>query len=149
METKRKLTEANLNAMSAIEKVLFFFDNVWSFPHNVDLIDLLMVEDFQITTAGKLISGREEFKKWVVRFLESVQNSHLETLDIFESACGTKVVTRWKLKGLNNGIMGLEPNKEPIEFFGTAVWLIRDGKLAHNWVERNSFEVYKELTTSI
>ena len=36
-----------------------------------------MVEDFEITTAGKLLRGRTEFKKWVVLFLSSMQNSHL------------------------------------------------------------------------
>lgn len=133
----------DLNTMTNLEKVLYFFDNVWSSPYNIDLIDLLMVEDFEITSAGKLISGREEFKKWVVLFLDSMHNSHLETLDAFESACGTKVVVRWKLTGLNNGILGLSPNMKPIEFLGTAVWQIRNGKLAHNWVERNSFEVFQ------
>lgn len=149
MKTKHKLTEVQIEGMSAIEKVLFFWNNVWSSPYNVDLIDLLMVEDFEITTAGKVISGREEFKKWVIGFLKTAENSNLENLDIFESACGTKVVSRWKLTGFNNGILGLDPNKEPFVLFGTAVWLIKDGKLAHNWVERSSFELYKELRTSV
>ncbi|WP_370896240.1 ester cyclase [Chryseobacterium gossypii] len=137
------VVKPDFSELGNIEKVLYFFNNVWSSPYDIDLIDQLMSEDFEITTAGNLISGRDEFKKWVSQFLKYVENSHLETLDAFESACGTKVVVRWKLTGLNNGILGLTPNKEPIEFTGTAIWLIRDGKLAHNWVERNSFEVYQ------
>ncbi|RAJ91049.1 SnoaL-like polyketide cyclase [Larkinella arboricola] len=145
MNTESKITEARISEMSPIEKVLFFWGNVWSHPHDVDLIDLLMVEDFAITTAGEVISGREAFKNWVIAFLKNVKNSHLENLDIFESQCGTKVVSRWKLTGLNNGILGLNPDQRPIELYGTAIWLIRDGKLAHNWVERNSLEVYRKL----
>ena len=146
METNDQLIETDIESLSAVEKVRFFFDNVWSAPYNVDLIDQLMVEDFEITTAGKVMSGREAFKNWVTVFLKNVENSHLETLDVFESACGTKVVVRWKLTGVNNGFMELPPKKEQFELFGTAIWLIRDNKLARNWVERNSFEVYQELT---
>jgi hypothetical protein len=29
----------------------------------------------------------------------------------------------------------------PISFTGTAVWEVRDGKLAHNWVERSAARV--------
>jgi len=108
-----------------------------------------MVEDFQITTAGKLVKGRDSFKKWVVEFLSKVENSNLETLDVIESTCGTKVVVRWKLIGINNGILDLPPNKEAFEMFGTAIWQITDGRLAHNWVERNSYEVYNILSKKI
>ncbi len=133
----------DLDKLSNLEKVLYFFDNVWSAPYDITLIDQLMLPDFTITTAGKVISGRDEFKKWVVGFLHLMHESHLEPLDAFESDCGTKVVVRWKLTGINNGILGLPPNRQNIEFFGTAIWLIKDGKLAHNWVERNSHEVFQ------
>jgi SnoaL-like polyketide cyclase. len=145
MTNNRGLTLREITELSNVEKVLFFFDNVWSAPHNVDLIDLLMIEDFQITTAGKLIQGRESFKKWVTEFLERAEDSNLESLDVIEGTCGTKVVVRWKLTGINNGILGLPADKQRFEMFGTAIWLIKDGKLAHNWVERNSFEVYNNL----
>lgn len=138
------ITEDDINKWTNIEKVLFFFGNVWSHPYNVDLIDLLMLEDFTITTAGKVISGRDEFKQWVQQFLSLMHNSDLKVLDAFESACNTKVVVRWELTGINNGILGLAPNREALEFSGTAVWLIKEGKLAHNWVERNAFEVYQK-----
>jgi hypothetical protein len=39
--------------------------------------------------------------------------------------------------------MGTEPNGAPFEMTGTAVWEIgEDGRLSHNWVERNAYEVY-------
>jgi hypothetical protein len=41
----------------------------------------------------------------------------------------------------NNGLMGTEPNGVPFEMTGTAVWEAgKDGRLRHNWVERNAFE---------
>jgi hypothetical protein len=44
-----------------------FFSNVWHKPHNLKAIDNLMTEDYKITTAGSIISGRENFKSWVER----------------------------------------------------------------------------------
>jgi hypothetical protein len=39
--------------------------------------------------------------------------------------------------------MGTEPNGAPFEMTGTAVWEIgADGRLRHNWVERNAYQVY-------
>jgi hypothetical protein len=43
--------------------------------------------------------------------------------------------------------MGTEPNGAPFEVTGTAVWEIReDGRLRHNWVERNAYEVFGAIT---
>jgi predicted ester cyclase len=134
-----------LAGLSPVDKVLHFWNNVWSHPYDLDLIDELMVEDFIITSAGKEIKGRDNFKQWVSQFLQTVHNAHLETIDIFESKDGSKVVSRWKFTGLHNGMLGLEPNGKPITLTGTAIWEIRDNRLAHNWVERSSWEVYQSL----
>jgi len=131
--------------LSPVEKVLHFWNNVWSAPYNLDLIDELMVEDFIITNAGKDIVGRDNFKAWVAKFQQSVTDGHLENLEIFESRDGKRVVSRWRFTGYHNGLFGITPNGKPIELTGTAIWEIRDSKLAHNWVERSAFEVYQQL----
>jgi hypothetical protein len=135
-----------LSELSPVDKVLYFWNNVWSYPYNLDLIDELMVEDFMITTAGVEIKGREQFKEWVRGFLKTISEGNLETLDIFESKDGSQVVSRWRLTGFNNGMFGLEPNRQPISLTGIAIWEIRDNKLAHNRVERSAWEVYQQLT---
>ena len=106
-----------------------------------------MTEDFVITNAGIDIKGREQFKHWVKGFLTTIDNANLETLDIFESKDGAKVVSRWELTGIHKGMLGIKPNKKPIALRGIAIWLIRDNKLAHNWVERNSWELYQQLVS--
>src|SRR3546814_18116669 len=64
-----------------------------------------------------------------------------ECLEIFQNAEGSRVASRWRLTGRNNGIMGTEPDGAPIEMVGTAVWEVDgDGLLRHNWVERNAWE---------
>ena len=140
-----KLNKVELEALSPVDKLLHFWNNVWSAPYDLELIDSLMTEDFVITNAGKDIVGRENFKKWVAEFLHLVENANLENIDIFESKDGTKIVSRWILTGFHNGMFGLEPNGKPIKITGTAVWEIRENRLAHNWVERNALEVYNEL----
>lgn len=139
------LSKAELASLPPIEKVLYFWNNVWSAPYNLELIDELMVEDFVITNAGKDIAGRDNFKAWVAGFQQMITNGRLENLEIFESKDGTRVVSRWKFTGYHNGLFGITPNGKPIELTGTAIWKIRDNKLAHNWVERSAYEVYQGL----
>jgi predicted ester cyclase len=140
------LQQQSLSELSPVDKVRHFWNNVWSHPYNLDLIDELMVEDFMITSGGVEIKGRDQFKQWVAGFLKTITQANLETLDIFESKDGTRVVSRWRFTGFHNGMFGLEPNGQPINLTGIAIWEIRDNKLAHNRVERSSWEVYQQLT---
>ncbi len=125
--------------------VLQFWENVWNPPYDLPLIDKLMTEDFTITSAGKDVSGRDEFKKWVAKFQEKAKGLRLENLECFESADGSRVTSRWIARGRNGGVLGTEADGREIEFTGIAIWAIRDGKLAHNWVERSAWELYKRL----
>jgi hypothetical protein len=145
MTNSNVLQQRPLSELSPVEKVLYFWNNVWSHPYNLDLIDDLMVEDFKITNAGVEIKGRERFKQWVAGFLKTISEANLENLEIFESKDGSQVVSRWRFTGYHNGMFGLAPNRRPINMTGTAIWEIRDNKLAHNKVERNAWEVYQEL----
>ena len=125
--------------------VLQFWENVWNPPYDLALIDKLMTEDFVITTAGNDIEGRKEFKSWVADFQKQAKGLRLENLEIFESDDDSRVVSRWIARGRNGGMLGTKADDRPIEFTGIAVWEIRDGKLAHNWVERSAWELYKRL----
>ena len=139
------LQKRQLADLTPTEKVLYFWNNVWSPPYNLDLIDELMVEDFVITSAGKDIVGRDNFKAWVMGFQKSVKDGRLENLEIFESKDGKKIVSRWRFTGYHNGMFGIEPNGKPIVLTGIAIWEIRDNKLAHNWVERSAWETYQQV----
>ncbi|GAA3838999.1 ester cyclase [Amycolatopsis tucumanensis] len=57
-----------------------------------------------------------------------------------------RVPSRWRVHGRNKGVLGTEPDGRPIAFTGTAVWEVRDGRLARNWVERASWELRQRLT---
>lgn len=123
-----------------------FLRDVWQ-AGNPEAVDKYVADDFVITTGGTEIRSRGEFKKWVANFQSKIDDLKLEILETFQSADGTRVVTRMRVTGTNSGMFGLPANHKPFTMTVTAVWAVRaDGKLEHNWVERNAWEVYGELT---
>ena len=127
------------------ELVIEFFDKVWSPPSDIDAIDELMTEDYEITTAGKLIKGRVNFKAWVKEFHQVLLDATNESLDVFSDDKGERVVSRWVCSGINNGILGLPADQKKISFTGIAIWTVRNGRFSACWVERSALELYKSL----
>jgi hypothetical protein len=133
---------------AAVDIVHHFWAEVWQKPYNVDAIDDLVTDDFIITSGGSEIRGRQEFKAWVRAFHSAITDIHLEPVETFQSADGSRVASRWVLTGTNNGFAGTEPDGRPVHMTGTAVWhVLPNGKLTHNHVERNAYELFQRLTT--
>ncbi len=122
-----------------------FFRRVWAPPHDLDAIDNLMTEDYRITTAGSVVEGREQFKAWVASMQKLVGNATNEHLEIFTNPAGDRVVSRWITRGVHNGLFGIAPTQEPIEFTGIAIWRVEGGRLAECWVERSALELHNRL----
>lgn len=122
-----------------------FFARVWAPPHDLDAIDELMTIDYRITTAGHVVEGRSAFKAWVGEMQKVVREATNEHLEIFTSAAGDRVVSRWITRGYNNGMFGLEADQQRIEFSGIAIWRIEHGRLAECWVERAAHELFQRL----
>jgi len=123
-----------------------FFRRVWTPPHDLAAIDEMMTEDYTITTAGSVVRGRAAFKEWVRGFQALLLDATNETLEVFASADGDRVVSRWVCRGRNNGIFGLAADLRPVSFTGIAIWRVEDGRLAECWVERSALELYRSLT---
>ncbi|HEY4350504.1 MAG TPA: nuclear transport factor 2 family protein [Paraburkholderia sp.] len=134
-----------MDGRNSVRIVENFWRQVWQ-AHNPDAVDKLVAEDFEITTGGVTIGSRDAFKSWVAAFLASIDNFEFHIVEMFSSASGDRVVTRWRVTGKNNGFMGFEPDGAPIDMTGTAVFEVReDGLLQHNWVERNALEVERNI----
>jgi len=125
-----------------------FFRRVWAPPHDLDAIDEMMTEDYTITTGGAVVRGRAAFKEWVRGFQALLLDATNETLEVFASADGDRVVSRWVCRGRNNGIFGLPADLRPVSFTGIAIWRVEGGRLAECWVERSALELYRSLTAS-
>ena len=135
----------------AEQLVAEFWERVWSPPPDLRAVDDLVVEDFILTSAGAEVAGRDAFKAWIEAFQAKAKNVRLQAFETFANADATRVTSRWQATGINNGVLGTEPDGRPISFTGIAIWEIRwtaDGpKLAHNWVERSALELYQQLTS--
>ena len=128
------------------EKLLTeFWAKIYNPPQDLSAIDRLCTEDFVLTTSGQEVVGRAAFKEWVVAFSSKIGDLRLTSHDMFSSADGTRVVSRWSVTGLNQGLFGTPADGQPVEFTGIAVWEVRDGRLAHNWVERSAYELAQRL----
>jgi SnoaL-like domain len=109
-------------------------------------VDKLIAEDFTITSGGVDIHSHAKFKKWVSAFLSSINDFRFEVIETFQNEDGSRIASRWRVAGKNNGFMGSEPCQTPFTMVSTAVREVReDGLLQHNWVERNAFEVNRYL----
>lgn len=104
-----------------------------------------MTPDYRITTAGKVVEGRDAFKAWVADMQKLVGDATNEHLEIITNATGTRVVSRWITRGYNNGMFGLPADRRPIAFTGIAIWRVENERLAECWVERSAFELFTRL----
>ena len=122
-----------------------FFRRVWTPPHDLGAIDELMTDDYRITTAGKVVEGRDAFKAWVGSMQKTIRDATNEHVEVFTNAVGDRVVSRWMTRGFNNGMFGLPATGEPVEFSGIAIWRVQGDRLAECWVERSALELFDEL----
>jgi predicted ester cyclase len=105
-----------------------------------------VVDDFVITTGGVNIKSKQKFREWLPAFMEKINDLQFGILETFQNADGSRVASRWRITGKNNGLLGTTPDQRPVSFSGTAVWAVgADGKLYHNWVERSSYELFQQL----
>lgn len=122
-----------------------FLAKVWNPPYDLDTIDRLCTEDFVITNAGTDIVGRAAFKEWINAFTSKIREPRLVSHDMFSSLDGSRVVSRWTVTGFNRGMFDTPADDRPVQFTGIAIWEVRNGKLAHNWIERSAYELSQQL----
>ena len=133
---------AKIDAVRIVED---FWKYVWQ-SRNAEAIDRFVVEDFVITSDGVEIRSREKFKEWVAGFLEKINDFNFEVIETFQTEEGSRVASRWKVTGKNNGLLGSVKDQAPISFTGTAIWALNaEGKLLHNWVERSTWALSQTL----
>lgn len=133
---------------NSVDLVNYFWARVWNPPYDLAAIDRLVTEDFIITSAGKDICSRTAFKDWIANFQSKIDALRLIPIETFSNEDGSRVVSRWIMKGKNEGMLGTKPDGKNILLTGISIWAISEGKLAHNWVERSAFEVHQQLISS-
>jgi len=105
-----------------------------------------VTEDFIFTSAGVDVCGPEDFKTWVANFQSRIADLRWETIETFSNPEGSRVASRFRITGRNNGIFGLPADGKPLAFTGNAILSVAPtGKLSRNWVERSAWELYNHL----
>ena len=133
---------ARIDAVSIVED---FWKSVWQ-SRDPAAIDRFVVGDFVITSDGVDIRSREKFKQWVAGFLDKIDDFQFEVIETFQNEDGSRVASRWRVSGKNNGLLGSVKDQTPISFTGTAIWALNEqGKLLHNWVERSTWALSRTL----
>jgi len=125
-----------------------FFTEVWNSPYRLETVDELVDENFIITSAGKDIKGRGNFKKWVQGLGSKFNDLKVDILDMMVTDDGQRVITRMRATGGNNGVFGTVADNQPISMTVISIIAVKDGKIMHNWVERSAFELHQKLTTA-
>jgi SnoaL-like polyketide cyclase len=137
-----------MNSRNSVKIVEDFWTAVWK-ARNPGMVDDFVVDDFVVTTGGVDIKSKQKFKEWLSAFMEKISDLRFEVLETFQNADGSRVASRWRITGKNNGLLGTPADQRPVSFSGTAVWAVgADGKLYHNWVERSSYEMFQQLSDS-
>jgi len=130
---------------ASIALVEAFWDEVWA-ACNPAAIDRFVTDDFIITTAGVDVAGAESFKAWVAAFQSTIADLKWETMETFANLDGSRVSSRFRITGRNNGMFGLPADGKPVAFTGNAILAVTPtGKLSRNWVERSAWELYNQL----
>jgi limonene-1,2-epoxide hydrolase len=114
-----------VNTPNSVDIVHAFWEECWN-THHPAAVDRFVVDDFVIVTGGETVTGRDNFKKWIDGFLAKINDLHLEVLESFQNADGSRVASRWLLTGTNNGFAGTAPDQQEIKMSGTAVWAVRE-----------------------
>jgi predicted ester cyclase len=125
-----------------------FWSEVWNPPYSMATLDELVAEDFIITTDGKDIQGKNSFKSWLQGFQAKVDDLKVVPQEILVTDDGKRVITRMHATGKNKGLFGTQPNGAPVEFTAISIMEVKDGKLAHNWVERSAYELSQRLNSA-
>lgn len=135
-----------MTKIDGVKIVEDFWKSVWQ-NQDVEAIDKFVVEDFVITGDGVDIISRVKFKEWVASFLDKINDFNFEVIETFQNEDGSRVASRWKVTGKNNGLLGSIKDQTAISFTGTAIWALNeDGKLLHNWVERSTWALAQTLS---
>ena len=133
-----------LNAVQIVES---FWADVWV-ARNPEVVDRHVVDDLVITSAGKRFGQGMPSGNGYASFRREFAGLEFEVIESFQNAEGNRVASRWRVRGHDNGFLGLPSDQRPLEMTGTAVWAVSaDGKLLHNWVDRSAWECYQRLTS--
>jgi steroid delta-isomerase-like uncharacterized protein len=93
------------------------------------------------------LQGYEGFKQLTLAFRSAFPDMRLEIEDIL--AEGDKVAARLHFRGTNSGsFQGMPPTGKTVEFTGTGIFRLVDGKVTENWMNMDLLGLLQQLGVS-
>ncbi|MDY7024664.1 MAG: ester cyclase [Cyanobacteriota bacterium] len=111
-----------------------FWNKVWN-AGQLNLVSELVAEDFTFCWGGSAVRDSAKLISHIQEFRNKIDNFKLMIEDLFVH--NHKVVTRWKIQGLNNGLVEKIANQEPIELTGITIFSIEGRKIKKAWIEKS------------
>lgn len=106
--------------MNSVKIVAEFLQSVWK-ACNPAAIDDFVIDDFVITTGGVDVVSRTKFKEWAAAYMAKINDIQFEVIETFQNEDGSRVASRGRIAGKNNGIPGTLADQQPVSVTGTAV----------------------------
>jgi steroid delta-isomerase-like uncharacterized protein len=122
-----------------------FFDSAWNRGDFSVLDELLTPDSMDYSTLhGEPEQGSEGFRQIISGFRSAFPDVHLTIDD--EIYTGDKVVHRWTQRGTHEApFMGIPVTGKKIEFTGTTIVQMKDGKISGRWSNLDLMRLMQEL----
>ncbi len=92
----------------------------------------------------KTCQGADEITAYFEDALAAVPDWHMEVIAVVEQ--GDDVFVHWHLTGTHDGpIMGIEPTGKPLAIDGMDHFVVRDGKVASNFVVFDQLQYARQI----
>jgi len=125
------------------EVVREVFSEVWS-KGNVGLIDALYAEDYIGHFPGETFHGRKGIRSHVLAHRKAFPDWTEEVEDTITE--GNQVVARFRSRGTNLGeFLNNAPTGKRIEITEVAIFRLKDGKIAEQWVYPEMLSMQRQL----
>jgi len=122
-----------------------FFEEAWN-NGNFAVLDELTTPDTldHSTLHGQTEKGTESFRQIISMFRTGFADIHLTIED--EIYTGDRAGHRWTLRGTQTApFMGIPPTNTKVEFSGTTIVRMEDGKLAERWSNVDMMRLLQQL----
>jgi steroid delta-isomerase-like uncharacterized protein len=122
-----------------------FFDSAWNRGDFSVLDELLTPDSMDYSTLhGQPEKGAESFRQIISMFRSGFPDIHLTIDD--EIYTRDKVVHRWTLRGTHKApFMGVPATGKKVEFTGTTIVQMKDGKIAARWSNLDMLRLLQQL----
>ena len=124
-----------------------WFDEVWNEKREAAIDEMLSEETVHHGLGGvegEPVRGIENFKSFHRNFLQVFPDLQVTVEDVVSD--GEKMAARYTARGTHAGDgLGIAPTNRTVEFTGSGICSVKDGKFVEVWNEVDFMKMYSQL----